>query len=139
MRRHVLPVLLILACFAGGVFGQSISRFSNDPSGALGVDANNNIYFLRHLISEDARSPVITGCGTSPAVAGNDVVGKLTTGSGATTCTVTFALAFDQAPACVISAQGTATQPTFTTSTTAITITVDIASTVYNYICLSTG
>lgn len=142
MRRALLPSALILACFLGGALSQNINRsiqLSQDPTGIFNADTNNNVYFSRHILNRDSNAPVLSGCGTSPSIAGNDSVGKLTTGSAATTCTVTFSLAYAVAPACVISAQGTATQPTFTTSTTAITITVDIASTVYNYICMSTG
>lgn len=142
MRKYLLPVLLILACFAGGALSQNITKgiqLSQDNTGPIGVDTNNSVYFPRHMLFPRTASPVLTGCGTSPSIIGNDVVGKLTTGSAATTCTVTFETAYAVAPACAISAQGTATQPTFTTSTTAIVITVDIASTVYNYLCMSQG
>lgn len=143
MKRYLLPSFLILACFLGGAIGQNITRsvqLSQDPTGIYGVDTNNNVYFANKILARSTNAvPVLTGCGTAPSILGNDTVGKLTTGSAATTCTVTFSLAYNVAPACVISAQGTATQPTFTTSTTAITITVDIASTVYNYICISQG
>lgn len=142
IRRALFPSLLILACFLASAVGQNITRsvqLSQDGTGVFGVDTNNSVYFSRHVLNRDSNAPVLSGCGTAPSIAGNDTVGKLTTGSAATTCTVTFSLAYAVAPACVISAQGTATQPTFTTSTTAIVITVDIASTVYNYICMSTG
>lgn len=85
-----------------------------------------------------ANLPVLSSCGTSPALAtgSNDFVGRLTTGSGATTCTITFGTTYGAAPSCHLSAEGTATQPTYTTSATAITVSVDIASTVYNYLCV---
>jgi hypothetical protein len=44
MKRLALQVALILACFAGEVFAQNITRFSNDPSGAIGVDINRSVY-----------------------------------------------------------------------------------------------
>ena len=139
MQKYILPSLLILACAAGVALGQTITRFSNDPSGAIGVDSNASVYFIRHVLNNDPRPPVLSTCGGSPTIVGNDMVGKITTGSAATTCTVTFALAFAVAPACIVAPQGTATYPTFTTSTTAMTFSVDIASTVYSYICMSTG
>lgn len=139
MRRLLLPCLLILACLAGGALSQGIRSYGTDPSGAIGVDTLRTVYFSRHIVSNDPAPPVLSTCGTAPSVVGNDTVGKITTGSAATTCTVTFSLAYAVAPACVVAPQGTATYPTFTTSTTAITFSVDIASTVYNYICLASG
>lgn len=81
-------------------------------------------------------TPVLTTCGTAPAITGSDYAGKITTGSAATTCTLTFATTYGTAPACLVATEGGATQPTYTTSATAITVSVDIASTVYNYICV---
>lgn len=135
----ILPTL-VLAC--GLAYAQTITKgvqLSQDPSGPIGMDAANNVYFPNKILSTRTTIPTLSTCGTAPSIIGNDTVGKITTGSAATTCTVTFSVAYNVAPACVVSAQGTATQPTFTTSTTALTMSVDIASTVYNYICLSQG
>lgn len=82
-------------------------------------------------------APVISSCGTAPsAVAGNDYSGRYTTGSAATTCTITFASTYGTAPSCILGVEGGATLPTYTVSATAITVSVDIASTTYNYICV---
>jgi hypothetical protein len=81
-------------------------------------------------------APVLSGCGTNPAIAGSDVAGVVTTGSAATTCTLTFARTYTTAPSCFFLPTGTATQPVYTVSATAITVTTDIASTVYNYGCV---
>lgn len=143
MKKYILPSLLILACFAGSVLGQNITKgvqLSQDPTGPIGMDASNNVYFPNKILSTRTASPALTSCGTSPSIVGNDTVGKVTTGSAATTCTLTFSAAYNVAPACILSAQGASPViPTYTTSTTAITVTVDVASTVYNYICLSQG
>lgn len=141
-RATLLPVFLILACLGAAAIGQTITKgvqLSQDPSGPIGMDAANNVYFPNKILSTRTTTPVLSSCGTSPSILGNDTVGKLTTGSAATTCTITFSVAYNVAPACILQTQGAATQPTYTTSTTAITVTVDIASTVYNYICLSQG
>lgn len=142
IRKYLAPVGLILALSLGLAFAQNITKsvqLSQDPSGPFGVDSANNVYFQKKILSVSTIAPVPSSCGTSPSVIGNDAVGKLTTGSGATTCTLTFVTAYNVAPACIFQTQGAATQPTFTTSTTAATFTVDIASTVYNYICMSQG
>ena len=81
-------------------------------------------------------APALTSCGTSPSIAGSDVAGVVTTGSGATTCTLTFAATYTTAPSCFFLPTGTATMPVYTVSATAITVTTDIASTVYNYGCV---
>jgi hypothetical protein len=81
-------------------------------------------------------APALTSCGTSPAIAGSDLAGVVTTGSAATTCTITFAATYTTAPSCFFLPTGTATMPVYTVSATAITVTTDIASTVYNYGCV---
>lgn len=142
IRKYLGPIALILAITIGFACAQALIKsvqLSQDPSGPIQMDSANNVYFPKKLLSTSTVLPALTSCGTSPSIVGNDTVGKLTTGSGATTCTLTFATAYNVAPACVVSTQGAATQMTFTTSTTALTATVDVASTVYNYICLSQG
>lgn len=142
MKKYLAPIGLCLALFASFALAQNITKsvqLSQDPSGPFGVDAANNVYFQKKILSVSTAAPVLTSCGTAPSIVGNDAVGKLTTGSAATTCTVTFTTAYNVAPACIFAPQGAATFPTYTTSTTAATFTVDIASTVYNYICLSQG
>jgi hypothetical protein len=54
-------------------------------------------------------SPTVTaGCGTSPSVSGSDFAGLLSTGSTAsTTCTITFATAYNNTPYCYIWPNGT--------------------------------
>lgn len=143
MKRIVAPILLILGLACGVAFAQNITKglqLSQDATGPFGVDAANNVYFQKKILSTSTVSPVLTSCGTAPSIVGNDTVGKVTTGSAATTCTITFTTAFNVAPACIISPQGASPViPTYTTSTTALTMTVDVASTVYNYICMSQG
>lgn len=141
--RRFLYGLVALAVLGGVALGQNIQKsvqLSQDPLGPVSVDTSNNVYFPNKILAKSTTAvPVLSGCGTSPSILGNDTVGKVTTGSAATTCTITFSAAYWVAPACFLQTQGGATQPTFTTSTTAITVTVDIASTVYNYLCVSQG
>lgn len=85
--------------------------------------------------------PVLSACGTSPAIAtgSTDLSGRVTTGTGTPTgCVVTFASAFTATPSCAVVSQTApaTTTPAYTVSTTAITI-VQAAgdSRIYNYIC----
>lgn len=84
-------------------------------------------------------APTLSACGTTPSIAGSDIGGKVTIGSGVTTsCTVTFSAAWANAPACTIAGDNTAVTYAATTVTTALTITssADMASDVISYICV---
>lgn len=142
-HTYLAPVLLILGLACGIALAQTITKgvqLSQDATGPIGMDAANNVYFPKKILSTSTIAPALTSCGTTPsAVTGNDTVGKFTTGSAATTCTLTFNVAYNVAPACALIPQGNLNFPTYTTSTTAITVTVDVASTAYAYICISQG
>lgn len=86
-------------------------------------------------------APVLSGCGTAPTITGNDMAGAVTTGTGTPTgCVITFNGVKSSAPVCVV--QRTTIAPvlaanSYTTSTTAITITQTATdSVVYRYICM---
>jgi hypothetical protein len=144
MKKYLLPVLLILGLACSLSFAQVITRsiqLSQDPTGAIGFDNNLGAYFPGHIHSPGRPSalPALSSCGTTPSFTGSDTAMRLTTGSAATTCTITFGTAYIVAPACVITPQGAAVQPTYTVSNTAISMTVDVASTVYNIVCIGPG
>lgn len=144
MRKYLAPILLILGLAGGLAIAQNITKgiqLSQDATGPIGYDTNGASYFPGH-INSTARvgaRPVLSTCGTAPSFTGTDTALRLTTGSAATTCTVTFGVPFVVAPACVITPEGAAVQPTYTVSITAIAMTVDVASTVYNIICIGPG
>lgn len=96
---------------------------------------------LRSALGPGSAAPVASSCGTGPAVApgSTDTAGSVTTGSGGTTCTLTFNHTFTTAPVCVMSAATVAGLPAFTVSATAITASTTVASTKYNYICAGIG
>jgi hypothetical protein len=87
-------------------------------------------------------APAVTAnCGTSPSVTGSDQAGKLNVGTGgtATTCTLTFAVAFTAAPACVANNETTTQLIRATSTTTTLVLTAAAAFTasdVLSYICL---
>lgn len=143
--KHILaPTLLILGLASGLALAQNITKgiqLSQDGSGPIGYDTNGASYFPGHINSTTrvGARPVLSTCGTAPSFTGTDNALRLTTGSAATTCTITFGVPFVVAPACVITPEGAAVQPTYTSSITAIAMTVDVASTVYNIICMGPG
>ena len=141
MKKYLAPVLLILGLACGLAFAQQITKgiqLSQDATGPIGYDTNGASYFPGHINANTkvGLPPVLSSCGTAPSFTGSDTALRLTTGSAATTCTVTFGVAHVTAPACVITPQGAAVQPTYTVSAAAISMTVDVASTVYNIICI---
>lgn len=108
----------------------------NVTGGSLLVSGSSS-----HILAIGGNTPVLTSCGStpSPTITGTDIAGKYTTGGTATTCTITFGSTFTNPPACWLQPEGTATQPTFSISATAITVATDIATTTYDYGCISVG
>lgn len=142
MKRYILPVFLILGFAFSLAFAQSITRsiqLSQDPSGPIGVDTNNGVYFPGHM-NTTGTTPTVTACSTTPAIVGTDTAGKVTGGTGplVATCTVTFARAYVTTPYCIVQVQNPATSPlAYSASTTAITITSGMGSAIFNYMCWS--
>lgn len=146
--RYLLPSLLILALAGTAAVSQTITRaiqLSQDTSGAFGVDASNNLYLPKRLMSPTGRTnnppPTITGTGT-PTIAGTDTAGLITMGASATTATAVFGSAYGATPNCVVAWQGpgtTTTPQAYTTTTTRIAITQGASSgNLINYICMGT-
>ncbi len=91
--------------------------------------------------SGHSATPVVSACGTSPAVVGSDFAARLTTGTATpVSCTLTFAAAFTNIPTCSVTSQtayATST-PSYTVSATAIVITQAATdSNIYNVICVA--
>ena len=76
------------------------------------VATSSNDYFFgiqgNGHISASSTAPTLSSCGISPSVImGNDIAGRILTGSGViTACTVTFANAYTNAPACDVNPEG---------------------------------
>jgi len=107
-------------------------------SGDLTLNPTGEIIFSSQ-IETTGTAPALTSCGTTPSITGSDTAGKVTIGTGVTTsCTATFNVAYDAAPACTIAGDNTAVTYAATTSTTVLTITssADMASDVISYICV---
>jgi hypothetical protein len=66
-------------------------------------------------------APTLSSCGTSPSIAtgSTDHAGKVTIGAIGTGCTITFAVAYTNAPSCLV---GGAVATTWTTTNTALMI-----------------
>lgn len=105
MRKYLLPSALILCFGLALAVAQNISRsvqLSQDPSGPIGFDTNNNIYFPKHVNTNDQTTPTIQQCGTLGGVYGTDTAGIITGGATAGTCGIAFRLAYATPPACTL-------------------------------------
>lgn len=136
----VCALTAILAVTAQ-TLGQGVVRglqFSQDNSSGIGVDGAYNLYFTKsqHILTFGAPSPVLSGCGTAPSIVGNDLSFKVTTGTGTTTCIVTFVTPYLTAPQCVVTPYNSATPPTYATSAAAVFLNTVTASTIYVGICV---
>lgn len=84
--------------------------------------------------------PVLTSCGTTPAITGSDTAGIVTMGTGTPTgCIITFAAAYTAIPYCVVSwiATPLASQ-SYVTAAASITLTqTATSSNKVQYICFA--
>lgn len=115
---------------AGIVFGADntgyTSAFRLTPKNHIAIDTSTGA---------PARSAGCTS-GTGAAFVGNDIAMRLTTGSTSTACTLTFDETFTVIPICTVTPEAGAAMPTFTTSATAITMTVNASAATYNIHCI---
>lgn len=113
-----------------------------------GQDNSAGLYFgtgfagvSRHWASGSIAAnnlPVVSNAGATPLLtAGStDTAGQFSSTAATTTATLTFGTAWNTAPVCVVQEQGGAVAPTYTVTTVAIVVTVLVAATNYNYICM---
>jgi hypothetical protein len=75
----------------------------------IDIDAIDRKYTYSNIPNTPEASPVLTSCGTSPAIAGTDYAGVVTMGTGGPTgCVITFASGgFSSPPLCTVSWQAT--------------------------------
>lgn len=102
----------------GSKFGIRDLSQSGATSYRLVIDSSGHIIY-------GGSAPAVSACGTSPSVAGNDVTGRITVGTGgvATSCTLTFAHAFAHSAVCTIGDESTSLLLKGSASTTVLTIT----------------
>jgi hypothetical protein len=124
IMRYVVPVLAALAVGLGAAQAANLS-----------VDT---LTVGQHAIT-GATPPVLTSCGTTPAITGSDTAGIVTMGTTATGCVITFAAAYATPPVCVVTwiATPLASQ-SYVTSATAITLTqTSTSNNKVQYVCIA--
>lgn len=119
--------------------GQDVRQIGTDGSQFFyqPLTVQSSTTFQSSVIASGGSVPVLSSCGTSPTVTAGSTnfAGSFTTGSATTACTITFGSAFANAPSCTVVSPGQVV-PTYNESTTAISMTVGVASTKYRYTCV---
>lgn len=114
--------------------------YADDVGGTVNMFAVNEAGDVAQITGtiRDGAPTVGGSCGTSPAIAGNNTAGKVTTGTGApTSCTVTFSSAWVNAPSCSVSNETTENLARATSTTTTVVLTgTFVAGDVLAYQCL---
>ena len=84
-------------------------------------------------------TPVLTSCGTAPAIYGSDQAGQVTMGTGTPTgCVITFKKPYLTAPLCTVSWQAELASMEYTVTNTAITLVQTATdSNLVNYVCFA--
>jgi len=115
----------------------AMTGFPSNVAGLHGITGTTG-NFTGHYIT-GAVPPVLTACGTTPAISGSDTAGLVTMGTTATGCVITFAIAYVTAPYCVVSWQATPlASQSYTISTTAITtVQTSTSNNLLNYHCIA--
>lgn len=92
-----------------------------------------------HIAFDNGAGVTITSCGTGASYAGNDSVGRITVGSGTSSCAITFSQTWDNAPICTVSNETAIIAMQVVPTTTTLTISANAnfaASTVLDYHCV---
>lgn len=118
---QVIPVPLLTTITATDLF-QDIPQ-GVPGTGSVYVTASKLAGFVNS--ANYGAAPALTSCGTgSPAVTGNDIAGTITMGTSATGCVLTFAVARNSAPNCLVTWEATPlASQSYAVSTTALTLT----------------
>jgi len=122
--------------------GQSTTNLQewrdNSDTVLSNITATGGLQIQKHLESRGTAPAVAGSCGSSPTIVGTDVAGKVTTGTGSpTSCTVTFATTWTNAPACTVTNETTANLARAVSTTTTVVLSgTFVAGDVLSYICL---
>ena len=126
-----------------GTNGTAVGPFLS----ANGSDSNVNLRLIPkgtgavlvtgHL-GDNGSAPTPSTCGTGPTLStgANDLHGSITTGTGATACTLTFNVARTNTPDCIVAGYGGGSTPVITAESTSLLTWTAAASTKYTYICM---
>lgn len=95
--------------YTGQVTGIANSGHVRLHPGSVGVGGTKGSIKIEGHATTVGTAPGVSACGTNPSIAGTDVAGRVTVGSGVSTtsCTITFDQAWDNAAICAVSDETT--------------------------------
>lgn len=141
LRDRLVLGLAIVACLGLGLaVAQNINKsvqLSQDASGPIGFDTNNNVYFPAHILTSGPGTPTLsTNCSTA-TIRGTDTAGTMIGVTATTgTCSVTFSKAYLTTPFCIATTQNPATSPlAYNIVPTGLNFTTITGAVTANYIC----
>lgn len=105
------------------------------------VPLNTNGGYMAGAIGFTGTAPVLSSCGTSPSISGNNRGGTITTGTGSPTgCTLTFADGgWSATPKCIVSWRTRPATANYAPTATTLTLTqTGTSSAVIDYYCFPT-
>jgi hypothetical protein len=110
--KRLLVALLAVSCIGIGIpVAQNVTKsvqLSQDPSGPIGYDNQNGVYFPGKVYNTNNQTAATFGtCGTAPSMVGTSFAGVITEGSGAVaSCQMAFNTAFPATPYCTANLTG---------------------------------
>ncbi len=115
-RLSLLAAVALMGCISYGV-AQNVNKsvqLSQDPSGPIGYDNQNGVYFPGKIYTNNNQTAPTagSGCGTTPTVTGTATAGNIIEGTGTVSadgCGISFATAYPATPYCVASSNKSAT------------------------------
>lgn len=155
VRQHTLAAVIALLATSGaitvaqGVIGAFQPGVPTGPSVFGVADPTAGVYFgtkrvgvaghFESGLTGTPTTPVLSACGTTPALAAGstDTAGTVTMGTTATGCVITFGTAYTAAPSCVVSWVATPlASQSYVTAVGSITTTqTSTSNNVLNYFC----
>ena len=104
----VISTLTSIVSGNSGKYSMTVSTSVASAGGLFSLDISTT----GHLNSQAVSGSTVTSCGTGPILVGSDIAGKITLGSGSvTSCVLTFAKPFINAPVCTVSDSSVSVEP----------------------------
>ena len=145
---NTLPLWTSASALGNSIYSQSSTiAYVNASTTVLGGQSTTSTNSLVWLSSGagvgywDATGtiPTISSCGTSPTSTGNQWIGRVTVGSTATACTLTFPAAFVNKPSCIVVEEAVSLMNAMSYAVTTSTLVVSqtaLGGLVWNYSCV---
>ena len=110
-----------------------------NPGNLGGTSAWGVVLIQSGHLEANGTAPTLGACGTSPNIAGNDIVGRINVGTTTASCAITFSYAWNNAPVCTVNDETARIALKVVPTTTTLTVSAAAnyaAGTVLDYHCI---